>query len=98
MERIKSFLETVAKSLERLTAGKAVVARPISLGGRHVLPLCELSLFWGAGGGEGEGSADASGKGHGRGVGGGGGGGAKATPVAVVVIENGKVRLESFGN
>ena len=31
------------------------------------------------------------------GVGGGAGGGAKASPVAVLVIENGKVRIEQLG-
>lgn len=97
MKVVVGFLETLSKGLERLTAGNAVVAKPISVGERHVLPLCELSLAWGAGGGQGEGEADESGKGHGSGTGGGGGGAAKANPVAVIVVENGKVRLESLG-
>jgi uncharacterized spore protein YtfJ len=96
MKRVIGFLETLSKGLERLTAGNAVIAKPISIGNRHVLPLCELSLVWGAGGGEGEGEADESGKGHGQGTGGGGGGAAKANPVAIIVVEDGKVRLESL--
>ena len=46
MEHVKNFLETLAKGLERLTASNAVVAKPISVGERHVLPLCELSFAW----------------------------------------------------
>lgn len=97
MEQVKAFLEMLGKSFDRLTGGDAVVAKPISVGKRHVLPLCELKLAWGAAGGEGEGTDDASGKGQGRGTGGVGGGAAKANPVAVIVIEEGKVRLESLG-
>jgi uncharacterized spore protein YtfJ len=97
MKPVIQFLETLSKGLERLTAGSAVVAKPISVGDRHVLPLCELSLAWGAGGGQGEGDVDGSGKGQGSGTGGGGGGAAKANPVAVIVVEDGKVRLESLG-
>jgi len=96
MEKVKELLETLSKSLDRLSAGDAVVAKPISIGDRHVLPLCELKLAWAAGGGEGEG-ADNTGKGSGSGSGGAGGGGAQANPVAVVVIEDGKVRIEALG-
>ena len=96
MEHVKNFLETLAKGLERLTASNAVVAKPISVGERHVLPLCELSFAWGGGGGEGQGDLDDSGKGRGSGTGGGGGGAARANPVAVIVIEDGKVRIDSL--
>jgi uncharacterized spore protein YtfJ len=97
MERVEVFLEMFSKSFDRLTGGDAVVAKPISIGKRHVLPLCELKFAWGAGGGEGEGTDNASSKGRDRGTGGAGGGGAKANPVAVLIIEDGKVRLESLG-
>ena len=36
-----------------LAAGNAVVSKSISVGGRHVIPLCELCLAFGAGGGRG---------------------------------------------
>ena len=97
MEKMKKLIETVSQTFERLAGGNAAVAKPISFGNRHVLPLCELSVAWAAAEAEGEGEGDDKGRGQGGGKAGGGGGGAKANPVALVVIEDGKVRLESLG-
>lgn len=93
MSKVKDMEEVVLESLERLISGNAVTARPISVGNRHVLTLCELSLGWGGASAEGEGG-DAENRG--RGIGGGGGGAAKAEPVAMIIIDNGEVRLEAF--
>jgi uncharacterized spore protein YtfJ len=98
MDQIKRLLTGMSKSLDRLAEGNAVVANPISVGDRHVVPLCELSLAYGGGGGVGEGESPGSKKGAGSGEGGGGGGAAKASPVAVLVVEDGKIRLEKIGN
>lgn len=95
MKDIKELFTTVTERLEKLARGNAVVARPISVGDRHIVPLCELAVGFGAGGGKGEGEVE--GGGPGTGVGGGAGGGAKAAPVAVLVIENGKARIELLG-
>ena len=95
MKHIRQLLEVVTSKIEGLAKGNAVVAKPISVGQRHVIPLCELSFGFGAGGGVGEGAEDGSG--GGKGSGGGAGAGVKATPVAVVVIDGGKVRVESLG-
>ena len=97
MKSIKDLFKTVTEKLEGLAKGNAVVAQPISVGNRHVIPLCELSVGFGGGGGVGEGDMEKSGEGKGKGVGGGVGGGAKAAPVAVLVIEDGKVRIEDLG-
>lgn len=96
MKKVIEVFQVLSKMLDRFAAGNAVVAKPISIGDRHVLPLCELSLGWAGAGGEGDGEGDESGKGRGSGTGGGGGGSAKANPVALIVVENGKVRLESL--
>jgi uncharacterized spore protein YtfJ len=70
-----------------------VVSKPISVGERHVVVLSAVSYGFGAGGGAG----DDGGKRAARGSGGGGGGGARSRPVAAVVVEGGKVRLERLG-
>lgn len=98
MKEIKELFAAVSERLQRLARSGAVVAKPISVGSRHVIPLCELRLGFGGGGGHGTGEADAGGSGTGTGTGGGAGGGAKATPVAVLVVEDGRVRLETLGH
>ncbi len=93
MEEVKKILAAVRGRLPRAALKDAVVSKPISAGDQHVLVLSEVSIGFGAGGG----SGDERGKHPGRGTGGGGGGGAKANPVAVLVVDQGKVRLEKIG-
>ena len=95
MEQLKNLLEMLSQRIDRLASGNAVVAKTISVGDRHIIPLCELSIGLGGGGGvgEGEGVSTDAGPVSGKGKGGGAGGGGKASPVAVVVIDKGKVRL-----
>ncbi len=95
MKHVKDIFAAVSERVTQLAKGNAVVAKPISVGDRHVLTLCELSLGFGGMGGSGEGKEE--GQGDGKGTGGGAGGGAKASPVAVLVIEDGKVRIEHLG-
>jgi len=97
MEHIKELFKVLGQHFEKLAKANAVVAKPISMGDRHIVPLCELSLAFGGGGGAGE-IAPGGGKEPQKGVGGGAGGGAKASPIAVLVIEGGKARLERIGN
>ncbi len=96
MKHLKDLLKTVSDRLTGLVKKNAVVARPVSVGERHVLTLCELRLGIGGGGGEGEGTENGGASGKGTGLG--SVGGARATPVAVIVIENGKARVQSLGN
>ena len=93
MKHIYTLIEKVTDRLDGLARGNAVVSKTISVGDKHVIPLCELSLGFGAGGGSGEGT-DSSGKGSGQGQGGGSGAGIKATPLAVVVVDGSQVRIE----
>jgi len=97
MEHVKNLLLAMSERLKKLASANAVVARPISVGDRHVIPLCELGLAFGGGGGRGE-MDNQDGPQAAHGSGGGAGGGAKATPVAVLVVEDGKVRLERLGH
>ncbi len=93
MEQINELFKALRAHLEKMARANAVVGRAVSVGDRHAIPLCELSLALGGGGGTGEGTKDQQ-----RGHGGGAGGGAKAAPVAVLVIDNGKARLERVGS
>jgi|GEM_PF-1982048 len=93
-QQVKALFGAVSERLKLLTKRNAVVAKPISVGERHIITLCELRLGFGGGGGEGEGHEN--GEAIGKGTGGGAGGMARATPVAVLVIDNGKARLENL--
>lgn len=95
MKQMKEMFEAVAGRLKALALRNAVVAKPISVGQRHIVTLCELSVGYGGLGGQGEGKEE--GQGGGRGQGGAVGGRAAACPVAVLVIDGGKVRIEHLG-
>ncbi len=97
MMSFKEIFAAVSDRVADLAKSNAVVATPISVGDRHVIPLCELSVGFGGGGGVGEGEPIKPGDDLVSGTGGGAGGAAKASPVAVLVIENGKVRIEHLG-
>ena len=94
MEHVKKLLDAVRARLPAGAMKDSVASRPFSVADRHVLVLSEFSIGFGAGGGSGESEEKRSA----RGTGGGGGGGAKASPIAVLVVEQGKVRLEKIGN
>lgn len=95
MEHVKELIAILAERLRRLAASNAVVAKPISVGEQHVVPLCELGLSFGGGGGGGEGGAEGGAGGTGSGAA--AGGGAKVSPVAVLIVEGDEVRLEKVG-
>lgn len=97
MNDLKNVISMIRDRLKKLAQSNAVVSRPISMGDRHVLPLCELSMGFGGGGGTGE---DTGGKEENKGQGKGGGtaGTAKATPIAVIVVAGNQFRIETLGN
>ena len=95
MEHVTNLIGLLSDRLKKAASANAVVAKPVSVGDRHIVPLCELSLSFGGGGGDAEGSA--KGRETGKGTGAGAGGGAKASPVAVLVVEGNDVRLEKIG-
>ncbi|MGC4118241.1 MAG: spore germination protein GerW family protein [Myxococcales bacterium] len=95
MEQIKKLFETLRQHLTGGALKDAVVSKPLSAGERHVLVLSEVTVAFGGGGGTGE---SAVGGKTAKGDGGGSGGASRASPVAVLVVEGGKVRLEKIGN
>lgn len=95
MEEVNSLIGLLSDRLRKVAAANAVVAKPVSMGDRHIVTLCELSLSFAGGGGTGEGGAKDGPSGSGMGAI--AGGGAKANPVAVLVVEGTDVRLEMIG-
>jgi len=75
--------------IERLLNTKTVVGEPIIVNGNTVIPL--VSIGFGFGVGSGEGNDPKKGTGHGSGTGGGGG----VKPIAVVVVNDDGVIVES---
>jgi uncharacterized spore protein YtfJ len=97
MEHVKELLESLDKALSKLARRNAVLTKPVSVQGHHLITLCELTLGFGGGGGKGEGDVETpKGKGFAAGTGGGAGGGAKAAPVAVLVVNGKQVRLQQL--
>ena len=96
MNDTKDVISMIRNRLKKLAQSNAVVSRPISMGDRHVLPLCELGMGFGGGGGTGEDTGDKT-QNRGQGTGGGSAGSAKATPIAVVVVDGNRVRIETLG-
>jgi uncharacterized spore protein YtfJ len=94
MEQIKTLFEAFRAKLSGFAMKDAVASKPLSAGNRHVIVLSEVTLAFGGGGGSGE--ASPNGKSPSKGQGGGSGGAAKASPVAVLVIDNGVVRVETL--
>lgn len=99
MDRINEMLQSLLGKMTSLAKNNAVTSKPISVGERHVLPLCEFRMGYGGGGGFGEGAIDsdesnkpgiANGEGHGA------GGGAKITPVATIIVDGDDIRIETF--
>jgi len=95
MEQGKELVGRLRERLAKVAASNAVVAGPITVGDRHIVTLSELGLTFGGGSGRGEGGAGGGPGGAGGGAG--AAGGAKASPIAVVVIEDGRARLEKIG-
>ncbi|MBU0553528.1 sporulation protein YtfJ [Myxococcota bacterium] len=97
MKHVTQLLNGLLDRLKALGARNAVVAPPISLGERHVVPLCEISLGLGGGGGQGEGAPHEHAEGYGKGTLMGGGGGVRTAPIAVLIIDGDEVRVEALG-
>lgn len=97
MKDIEKLFESVAPKLEALVKSNAVVGPTVSVDGRHAIPLVELSMSLGGGGGGGDGDDPKTGA-HGRGQGGGAGGGIRAVPVAVLVVEGDRARINPLGH
>ena len=88
MDNVEPLFKTAIDEIERMLNSKTVVGDPITVEGNTIIPLVSVGFGFGAGGGTGRES-----KNEGSGGGTGGGGGVK--PVAVLVINQDGVKMES---
>ena len=88
MENIENLFNKAVGEIERILSTKTAVGDPLEVEGNTLIPL--VSVGFGFGVGEGQGKDPKHGSGHGGGTGGGGG----VKPVALVVINDGNVKVE----
>ena len=90
MNNIESLFEKSIGEIERMLNSKTVVGEPIEIAGNTLIPLVNVGFGFGVG--SGEGNEPQKGSGHGGGTGGGGG----VRPVALIVINDEGVHVESI--
>lgn len=90
MNDIESLFEKSISEIERMLNSKTVVGEPIEIAGNTLIPLVNVGFGFGVG--SGEGSEPQKGSGHGGGTGGGGG----VKPVALIIINDDGVHVESI--
>jgi uncharacterized spore protein YtfJ len=87
MVNTESLFSKAVEEIDRMLNAKTVVGEPITVAGNTLIPLISVGFGFGAGGSE---AADAQ-KGAAGGVGGGGG----VKPVALIIVSQDGVRVES---
>lgn len=92
MDDVKDLLKTTLEELEKVLSARTVVGEPISVNGSTMIPLSSIGFGFGAGGGSGTAPKGEAAEGAGAGTGGGGG----VKPVAVIIVDEGGVRLETI--
>lgn len=90
MQNIESLFDKAVGEIERMLNSKTVVGEPIKIEGNTLIPLVNVGFGFGVG--SGEGTEQQKGTGHGGGTGGGGG----VKPVALIVINDKGVHVESI--
>jgi uncharacterized spore protein YtfJ len=86
----KESVETLVSHLNNMVSSKTVIGDPIVSGNATIIPILTASFGFGLGSGEG------TEPNRGAGKGGGGGAGAKLTPTALVIIQEGEVKIYSL--
>jgi uncharacterized spore protein YtfJ len=90
MENVEILFDKAIGEIERMLNSKTVVGEPMEVAGNTLIPLVNVGFGFGVG--SGEGTEPKKGKGHGGGTGGGGG----VKPVALIVINDDGVHVESI--
>jgi uncharacterized spore protein YtfJ len=100
MEDMEKLVATSMGEIEKLLSTKSVIGDPITIEGNTVIPMMSIGFAFGAMGGTGKGggkgdkghSREGSGEGIGEGTGGVGG----IKPIAVLIINQEGVKVESI--
>ena len=90
MDNVEILFDKAVGEIERMLNTKTVVGEPMEFAGNTIIPLVNVGFGFGVG--SGEGTEPKKGSGHGGGTGGGGG----VKPVALIVINDDGVRVESI--
>ena len=90
MDDVTPIFKTAIEEIEQMLNSKTVVGDPITVDGKTLIPMVSLGFGFGAMGGTGKDSSKGEGSGGGTGAGGG------VKPVAVIVVDQDGVRLESI--
>ena len=88
MESLEDVIRAITAEMQKSISAKTVVGDPVTFEGKTIIPLISVGMGFGAGTGTGKSSDNAGG--------GGGGGGMAIRPVAVVVIDENGVKLETL--
>ncbi|HUW64273.1 MAG TPA: spore germination protein GerW family protein [Spirochaetia bacterium] len=86
----KENIEAVVSRLENLITTKTIVGEPIVSGNVTIIPVMSAAFGFGLGSGENNDTAKCGGKGSGGGAGG------RIKPVALVVLQEGEVKVYSL--
>lgn len=101
MAAVHRMMDLAIGGLSDLANADVVMAKPVDVKGKQVIPVLALNVGFGGGGGEAEGEGSGhghgakkhGGKGKGKGAGSGAAGGARLIPIALVVRDAAGVRV-----
>ncbi|MBD3232550.1 MAG: sporulation protein [candidate division Zixibacteria bacterium] len=85
--QVEEIMRAIVGELKSMANSESIIGKPITVEGKLVVPICKMTVGFGAGGGEGEEKETR------RGFGGGGGGGAMLEPVGFIIVVGEKVSL-----
>ena len=94
MEETQNRVKTSMEEIRGMLSAETVVGEPIVVDGNTIIPL--VSVGFGFGGGSGSGKGGKSEKETGEGTGGGTGGGGGVKPVALIIVNEEGVRVETL--
>ncbi|MFB3765139.1 MAG: GerW family sporulation protein [Methanotrichaceae archaeon] len=88
MENLEDVIRAITTEMQKSISAKTVVGDPVTFEGKTIIPLISVGMGFGAGTGTGK-TSDGNG-------GGGAGGGMAIKPIAVVVVDETGVKLETL--
>ena len=94
MEETQNLVKTSMEEIRGVLSAERVVGEPIVIGGNTIIPLVNVGFGFGAGGGTGKEGRSEKEAGEGSGGGTGGGGGVK--PVALIIVNEEGVKVETL--